>query len=133
MFPSFWRRRVADVRLFVIYSTFSSALRAYNASPMNSTCGTTFPPGHSSLGYTPPRSSQIRSETHLPGARVASTPPPANPRNSQGPYMRVFFQMSIIYGPKSASHSPVVARSPANANMPHEIPGWGPRPNKERS
>ena len=68
MFPSFWRRRVADVRLFVNYSTFSSALRAYNASPMNSTCGTTFPPGQCSLGYTPPRSSQIRSETHVQGS-----------------------------------------------------------------
>lgn len=53
---------------FVNYSTFSSALRAYNASPMNSTCGTTFPPGQCSLGYTPPRSSQIRSETHLQGS-----------------------------------------------------------------
>ena len=65
---------------------------------MNSTvCSQPFSPGQSSLGYTPPRSSQIRSETHLQGSPSgfnASTGKPAQlPRSI---YVGVFLNMSYM-------------------------------------
>ena len=123
LFPSFWRRSVADVRLFeLFYLFFCSACLQRLTNEQHVRVQQPFHQAKAHLGTSLPGQAKLGRRHMCKAARVASTPPPANPCNSQGPYMWVSFQMSIIYGLKSASHSPVVTRSPANANMPHEIP-----------